>query len=153
MFRVFRRPLLPTVVLALVTGLALLVLLWWPGRRVEGMPVPHCSAVELLFGTDEEMRRAAEELRRDGRVREVRDERTRAENYERLTASLRAAGHDDLADAARVERTPASLRVVEAFGVDPRVLAGELRQRHRVNVVDVCAGPDDLPGGGGGGVP
>ncbi|MFE2757893.1 hypothetical protein ACFXGA_38415 [Actinosynnema sp. NPDC059335] len=148
----FRRPLLPTVLLALVTGVALLVLVSWPGRRVEGTPVPHCSAVELLFGTDEAMRGAAEGLRRDPRVREVRDERTRAENYARLTAALRAAGHDDLADAARVERTPASLRVVEAFGVDPRELAGELRQRHRVNVVDVCADPDSLPGGGGGGV-
>jgi hypothetical protein len=144
---VVRRPLLFTVALALVTGLAALVVLVAPPRRVPGTPVPYCTALQVLFDTDGEMRRVADELRRDDRVREVRDERTQEQNFERLTESLRASGHDELADAARVERTPASLRVVEAFGVDAGELAGELRQRHRVNLVDVCERPDELPPG------
>ena len=48
---------------------------------------------------------------------------------------------DDLADAARVDRTPASLQVVEALGVDVEEFADELRQQYRVNVVDVCEEP------------
>lgn len=142
-----RGPLLLTVALALVTGVAALVVLVVPVRRVAGTPTPYCTALQVLFGTDGEMRRVAGELRGDVRVREVRDERTQAQNFERLTAALRASGHDELADAARVERTPASLRVVEAFGVDAGELAGELRQRHRVNLVDVCERPDELPPG------
>lgn len=136
-----RRPLLSTVVLALVTGVAALVVLFAPGRHVAGRPAPHCAAVQVLFDSDERMWRAAEELRGDRRVREVRDERTQAQNHERLTAALREAGRDDLADAARVDRTPASLQVVEALGVDVEEFADELRQQYRVNVADVCEEP------------
>ncbi|MFJ6673686.1 hypothetical protein ACIQMJ_21465 [Actinosynnema sp. NPDC091369] len=136
-----RRPLLSTVVLALVTGVAASVVLFAPGRHVAGSPTPDCTAVQVLFDTDERMWRAAEELRGDRRVREVRDERTQAQNHERLTAALREAGRDDLADAARVDRTPASLQVVEALGVDVEEFADELRQQYRVNVVDVCEEP------------
>ena len=89
---VVRRPLLSTVVLALVTGVAASVVLFAPGRHVTGSPTPHCAAVEVLFDSDERMGRAAEELRGDRRVREVRDERTQAQNHERLTAALREAG-------------------------------------------------------------
>ncbi|MCE7000154.1 hypothetical protein LZG04_35870 [Saccharothrix sp. S26] len=138
-----RRPLLSTVVLALVTGVAGLVVLFGPDRRVAGTPVPHCAAVRLLFDSDGEMRRVAGELRGDRRVREVRDERTQAQNHERLTAALREAGRDDLADAARVDLTPASVQVVEAVGVDAAELAEELRQQFRVNLVDVCRQPQD----------
>ncbi|MFE9749975.1 hypothetical protein ACFYOT_34120 [Saccharothrix saharensis] len=138
-----RRPLLSTVVLALVTGVGALVVLSAPGRRVPGSPTPYCTAVRVLFDSDERMWRAAEELRGDRRVREVRDERTQAQNHERLTAALREAGRDDLADAARVDRTPASLQVVEALGVDVEEFAGELRQQYRVNVVDVCEEPPE----------
>ncbi|MER5268041.1 hypothetical protein ABTZ99_38715 [Actinosynnema sp. NPDC002837] len=138
----FRGPLLPTVALALVTGVVVAVALFAPGRHVTGTPTPHCAALQVLLDSDEEMRRVAGELRGDRRVREVRDERTQADNHARLTAQLRASGRDDLADAARVEGTPASLRVVEAFGVDAGELAEELRLEHRVNLVDVCADPE-----------
>ncbi len=136
-----RRPLLPTVALALVTGVVGLVVLFGPGRHVDGTATPRCAVLLVLLDDDDEMRRVARELRGDGRVREVRDERTQAENHARLTEALRASGRDELADAARVERTPASLQVVEGFGVDASALADELRQQHRVNVVDVCADP------------
>ncbi|TQM78122.1 hypothetical protein FHX81_0371 [Saccharothrix saharensis] len=139
-----RRPLLSTVVLALVTGVAASVVLFAPGRHVTGSPTPYCTAVGVLFDSDERMWRAAEELRGDRRVREVRDERTQAQNHERLTEALREAGRDDLADAARVDRTPASLRVVEGLGVDVEEFADELRRQYRVNVVDVCEEPQDV---------
>ncbi|WP_157621559.1 hypothetical protein [Saccharothrix sp. NRRL B-16348] len=138
----FRRPLLLTVALALVTGGVAAVVLFGPGREVVGTPTPNCTVLQLLLDTDEEMRRVADGLRGDSRVREVRDERTQADNHARLTAALRASGRDDLADAARVERTPASFRVVEAFGVDAEELAEELRREHRVNLVDVCEDPE-----------
>ena len=137
------RPLLLTVVSALVTGVAVAAVLFGSERRVAGTATAYCTGLQVLLGDDEEMRRVAAGLRGDRRVREVRDERTQAQNHERLTAALRASGRDDLADAAKVERTPASLQVVEAFGVDAAVLAEELRQRHRVNLVDVCEEPPD----------
>ncbi|XVS60664.1 hypothetical protein ACQPYE_20345 [Actinosynnema sp. CA-299493] len=139
----FRRSLLLTVALALVTGVVAAVVLFAPGRRVTGTPVPHCTVLQVLSDSDAQMRRVAEGLRGDPRVREVRDERTQADNHARLTQQLRDSGRDDLADAARVERTPASLRVVEAFGVDVSELAGELRREHRVNLEDVCEDPGD----------
>ncbi|MFI9007611.1 hypothetical protein ACIGNX_10325 [Actinosynnema sp. NPDC053489] len=145
-----RRPLPPflalTVVLALVAGVLVSVAVFGSGRRVAGTAGPHCVVVRVLFGADAEMWRAARELRGDRRVREVRDERTQADNHARLTGALRAAGRDDLADAARVESTPASVEVVEAFGVDVAVLAEDLRQRYRVNVVDECRHPEEPVG-------
>ena len=136
-----RRSLPLTVALALVTGVVAAVALFAPGRHVAGTPTPYCTSLQVLLDGDDEMRRLAGELRGDRRVREVLDERTQADNHARLTAALRASGRDDLADAARVERTPASLRVVEAFGVDVAELADGLRQEHRVNLVDVCEDP------------
>ncbi|PSL57662.1 hypothetical protein B0I31_102641 [Saccharothrix carnea] len=138
-----RGPLLSTVVLALVTGVALLAVLSGSDRRVAGTAGPYCASLQVLFDSDEEMRRAVDALRDDERVREVREERTQAQNHERLTERLRAAGHHDLADAARVERTPASARVVEAFGVDVEALADQLRREYRVNLVDVCEEPTE----------
>ncbi|WP_367128240.1 hypothetical protein [Saccharothrix sp. HUAS TT1] len=136
-----RRPLPLTVALALVVGVSLLAVLSGAQRRVAGAPAPYCTVLSVLFDTDGEMRRVAAELRRDGRVREVRDERTKSANHDRVTARLREEGRFDLADATRVGSTPASVRVVEGFGVDPAELAGELRQRFRVNLVDACAEP------------
>ncbi|WP_033439948.1 hypothetical protein [Saccharothrix sp. NRRL B-16314] len=144
----FRRPLLLTVALALVTGVAGLAVVFPQVRDVPGAPIPYCTVLRVLFDTDEEMRSAAAVLREDDRVREVRDERTKAENHERLTQELRQAGRDDLADAAAVDHTPASLRVVEAFGVDAGVFADELRLRHRVNHIDACENPEVLQDGG-----
>lgn len=140
-----RRRLLLLVALASVLVVTVVVVALVPGRRVVGAAVPYCTVLQVLFDADEDMWRTAEVLRGDRRVREVRDERTKAVNHERLTASLRAQGRHGLADAARVSATPASLRVVEAFGVDVGVLAGELRRGHRVNHVDVCADPDAWP--------
>ena len=142
---VVRRSLLPTVALALVTGVAGLVVLFAPGRQVPGTPTPYCTGLQVLFDSDGQMWRAAGELRGDRRVREVRDERTQAQNHERLTAALRESGRADLADAARVDRTPASVQVVEALGVDAEELADELRQQYRVNLVDVCGQPPREP--------
>jgi hypothetical protein len=105
-------------------------------QRVAGEPTPYCTDLRLLFATDEDMRRTARRLVADPRVREVRDQRTKADNHRLLT------GADDAEGTAR---TPASLRVVEAFGVDPADLAGELRREHRVNLFDACAG-DGHPG-------
>jgi hypothetical protein len=136
-----RRRLLP-LALALVAGVTVLVVVLAPGRRVAGTPTPYCTSIQVLFDTDEDMRHAAGELRADSRVREVRDERTKAQNHERLTATLRATGRDDLADAVRVNTTPASLRVVESFGVDPQAFADELRREHRVNHVNACGRPE-----------
>lgn len=138
---VFRSPLLPIVLLALVTGVIALVVVFGPGRVVAGSPTPYCTVLRVLFDTDEEMRRVAGELRDDARVREVVEPRTKAQNHERVTARLREQGHHDLADATRVASTPASVRVVEAFGVDAEVFAEELRQRFRVNHGDVCEDP------------
>jgi hypothetical protein len=142
---VFRRSptrvLALTVVSALLTGVVALVVLLGPGRSVAGRPVPYCTVVRVLFDTDEQMWRVAGELRGDRRVREVRDERTKSENHDRVTAALRAEGRHDLADAARVGSTPASVRVVEAFGVDVDGFVAELRRGHRVNHVDVCDDP------------
>ncbi|WP_158841765.1 hypothetical protein [Saccharothrix deserti] len=129
------------VALALVTGVAAFVVLFPPGDRVAGTPVPYCTDLHVLFDADEEMRRVAGELRRDSRVREVRDERTKAENHERLTTELRASGRDDLADAARVGDTPATVRVIEAFGVDAEAFADELRLQYRVTYSDACEDP------------
>ena len=143
-----RRPLLLTVCLALATGVTALVVVFPQARLVPGTPTPYCTALQVLFDADEEMRRVADELRDDDRVREVRDERTKADNHRRLTEALREAGRDDLADAAAVDHTPASLRVVEAFGVDAGVFADELRLRHRVNHVDACENPEVLQEGG-----
>ncbi|WP_447001796.1 hypothetical protein ACRAKI_18735 [Saccharothrix isguenensis] len=143
----FRRPLLLTVALALLTGVTALVVVFPQARHVTGVASPYCTALRVLFDADEQMRRVAEELRDDPRVREVRDERTKADNHRRLTAELREAGRDDLADDASVDHIPASLRVVEAFGVDASALADELRLRHRVNHVDVCENPEVLQEG------
>ncbi|MFD1152210.1 hypothetical protein [Saccharothrix hoggarensis] len=129
----------PAVAVSLVVLVTVLVAVFAPGRRVAGTPTPYCTALVVLFDTDEEMRRAADEFRADGRVREVRDERTKADNHERLTAMLRESGRHRLAEAARVSTTPASVRVVEAFGVDAAAFAEELRRgQRRVNHVDVC---------------
>jgi hypothetical protein len=138
---VLRRPLPLTVALALVTGVAAWLLVFPPARRVPGTATPYCTVLQVWAETDEAMRRAAQRLRDDDRVREVRDERTQADNHARLTETLRAAGRDDLADAARVESTPASLRVVEAFGVDAAAFAEELRREHRVTLADACEDP------------
>ncbi|WP_143532390.1 hypothetical protein [Saccharothrix sp. ALI-22-I] len=132
--------------LALITGVAAFVLVFAPGDRVAGTAVPYCTDLHLLFATDEDMRRVAGELRRDGRVREVREERTKAENHERLTAELRASGRDDLADAARPADTPATVRVVEAFGVDAEAFAEELRWQYRVTYADACEDPEEWEG-------
>lgn len=108
-----------------------------PPQRVPGTPTAYCTDLRLLFGSDEDMRRAAGRLRGDPRVREVREERTKADNHRLLTGS---------ADPRGAANTPASLRVVEAFGVDPADLADQLRREHRVNLSDACLDPTEPPG-------
>lgn len=124
------RLLAAAAALALAAAAALVAL---PAhQRVPGEPAAYCTDLRLLFGTDEDMRRTAERLRGDPRVREVREQRTKADNHRLLT------GASDLEGAAL---TPASLRVVEAFGVDPADLADQLRHEHRVNLTDACLDP------------
>ncbi|QFZ20079.1 hypothetical protein [Saccharothrix syringae] len=121
------RLLLPAAALALAVAALLAPV---PRLRVPGTPTAYCTDLRLLFGTDEQMRRAAGEFRHDPRVREVREERTKLDNHRLLTGAE---------DPEGTALTPASLRLVEAVGVDPADLADELRAEHRVNLSDACA--------------
>ncbi|GAA1284823.1 hypothetical protein [Saccharothrix xinjiangensis] len=126
--------------LAAATALALAAaaVVALPARqRVTGEPTAYCTDLRLLFGTDEDMRAAADRLRGDPSVREVREQRTKADNHRMLTGA---------SDPEGTALTPASLRVVEAFGVDPADLADRLRHEHRVNLTDACLDADDVDG-------
>ncbi|MFC6089812.1 hypothetical protein [Saccharothrix lopnurensis] len=135
------RPL--TVAAALVLAAAAVAVVLPRHQPVPGTPTAYCTDLRLLFATDEDMRATAERLRGDPRVREVRDQRTKADNHRLLTGA---------SDAAGTALTPASLRVVEAPGVDPADLAGQLRDEHRVNLSDACrdTGDTDESGDAGG---
>lgn len=135
-----RGPLLLAATAAVAAAAVVATGLLLPAERVAGSPTPYCTSLLVFTDTDEQMREAERALRADPRVREL-TARTKAENFAAFQQSL---GTEVIA-GARPEKVPASLRVVEAFGVDPLALREDLQRHGRATYEDYCRVAANLP--------
>ncbi|WP_189223646.1 permease-like cell division protein FtsX [Saccharothrix coeruleofusca] len=133
-----RSLLLLTSVVAAAAAVTVAALL--PAERVPGSPTPYCTTLLVFTDTDEAMREAERALRADPRVREL-TARTKQENFAAFQESLGA----EVVAGARPDKVPASLRVVESFGVDPRALRDDLERYGRATYEDYCRVMANLP--------
>jgi hypothetical protein len=101
-----------------------------PDRQAPSDGCPPARTAVLYFETDEQMRAAAEQVRRDPEVAEVVPA-TKAENYEHFKELF--ADEEEVLENARVEAIPASVEVRPVPGVD----VGALRERLEDEVPDV----------------
>lgn len=124
--------LLPVVAVAAVTVLAVTT-----DARIEGEPAPDCVTFAVFLKTDDEMRKATDELKADPEVSEAVGY-TKAQNYENFKRIF--ANRPDLLANARVEAIPASIRINEAVGVDADAFAERLRAKYgkETQHADLC---------------